>query len=136
LGGPLTWLNGSTNNPGDYVYIGGDLNSQPRNVDGYAFDTTRFKTATADQYQYHIRTFATAFANVRSDGINNMDVSMLKAWQIREKSFFQIRVEAFNVLNHPVFSAPNNTVSNSAFGTITAQANRTRMMQFVARLVF
>ena len=34
VGGPLTWLNGSTNNPGDYVYLGGKLDSQPRNVDG------------------------------------------------------------------------------------------------------
>jgi len=136
LGGPLTWLNGSTNNPGDYVYLGGDLNSQPRNVDGYAFDITRFNNQTAAQYQYHIRTFATAFANVRGDGINNFDGSMLKKFQIRERSYVQIRAEIFNLLNHPVFAAPNNTASNSAFGTITAQANKARSMQFVARLVF
>jgi hypothetical protein len=136
LGGPLTWLNGSTNNPGDYVYLGGDLNSQPRNVDGYAFDVTRFNNKTADQFQYHVRTFATTFANVRVDGINNFDGSMLKKFQIREKSYFQIRGEIFNLMNHPVFGAPNNTASNSAFGTITTQANRSRMVQFVARLVF
>lgn len=136
VGGPLTWLNGSTNNPGDYVYFGGDLNSQPRNVDGYAFDVTRFDTKTADQFQYHIRTFASAFSNLRTDGINNFDGSLLKRFDIREKSYFQIRAEVFNLINHPVFGAANNTVSNSAFGTITSQANRPRMIQFVARLVF
>jgi hypothetical protein len=136
LGGPLAWLNGSTNNPGDYVYMGGDLNSQPRNVDGYAFDVTRFNNVTANQFQYHVRTFATTFANVRGDGINNFDASMLKRFQIREKAYLQIRAEIFNVMNHPEFGAANNTASNSAFGTITTQANRSRMMQFVARLVF
>jgi hypothetical protein len=40
------------------------------------------------------------------------------------------------VVNHPVFGAPNTTATNSAFGTITTQANRPRMMQFVARVVF
>jgi hypothetical protein len=39
-------------------------------------------------------------------------------------------------MNHPVFSAANNTASSSTFGTITAQANRPRLMQVVARLVF
>jgi Carboxypeptidase regulatory-like domain len=136
VGGPLTWLNGSTNNPGDYVYMGGDLNSQPRNVDGYAFDITRFDNNTARQFQYHVRTFATAFANVRGDGINNFDGSLLKRFQIKEKSYLQFRAEVFNLVNHVVFSPANNTASNSAFGTITAQANRPRLMQFVLRLVF
>jgi hypothetical protein len=105
-------------------------------VDGYAFDVTRFNNLTAAQFQYHLRTLATTFSNVRADGINNFDGSMLKKFQIREKAYLQIRAEVFNLLNHPVFGAPNNTASNSAFGTITTQANRSRTMQFVARLVF
>ena len=136
VGGPLTWLNGSTNNPGDYVYLGGDLNSQPRNVDGYAFDITKFDVKTADQFQYHVRTFSTAFSNVRGDGINNFDASLLKRWRIGEKTTLQFRTEIFNLLNHPVFAAANNTASNSAFGTISSIANRPRLMQFVLRLIF
>jgi hypothetical protein len=136
VGGPLTWLNGSTNNPGDYVYLGGDLNSQPRNVDGYAFDVNRFDNKTADQFQYRVRTFATAFANVRSDGINEFSGSMLKRFNLGESRYLQFRAEVFNLMNHPVFAAANNTASNSAFGTITTQANRPRLIQFVLRLVF
>jgi hypothetical protein len=136
LGGPLTWLNGSTNNPGDYVYLGGDLTSQPRNVDGNAFDVTRFDNKTADQYQYHIRTFATAFSNVRSDGINEIGGSIQKRWDFGERRNFQIKFEGFNLLNHPVFAAPNNTASSSVFGLIQSMANKPRSMQVVARLVF
>ena len=61
---------------------------------------------------------------------------MLKKFNLGEKRYVQVRGEAFNLLNHPVFSAPNNTASNSAFGTITAQANRPRLVQLVVRLVF
>jgi len=136
LGGPLTWLNGSTNNPGDYVYLGGDFNSQPRNVDGNAFDTSRIINATAQQFQYHIRTFASTYGDIRSDGINEIGGSMQKRFYIGERRMFQIRFEGFNLLNHPVFAAANTTVSSSAFGTITAMANKSRSMQVVARLVF
>ncbi|HXA50529.1 MAG TPA: hypothetical protein VNV86_09515 [Candidatus Acidoferrum sp.] len=93
-------------------------------------------TKTADQFQYHVGTFATAFANVRSDGINNFDDSLPKRFQLREKSYLQFRAEVFNLVNHAVFSPANNTASSSEFGTITAQANRPRLMQFILRLVF
>jgi hypothetical protein len=136
LGGPLTWLNGSTNNPGDYAYYGGDLNSQPRNVDGNAFDISKFDNRAANAFQYHIRTFATAFPNVRGDGINDVAASLQKRFILGERRFLQVRAESFNVFNHAVFSAANNTANNSAFGTITAQANRPRLIQLVAKLVF
>ena len=137
VGGPLTWVNGSTNNPGDYVYFGGKLDSNPRGVDSTAFDTTRFDTAAANQFQYHIRTFSTAFADVRSDGINDWAASLLKKFKgLGERTFVQLRIESFNFINHATFAAANTTVSNSAFGTITAQANRPRAFQLVARIVF
>ena len=136
VGGPLTWVNGSTNNPGDYVYFGGKLNPDPRGVDGSAFDTKPFDTAAANQFQYHIRTFSTAFADVRSDGINDWAASLLKKFSLGERSYLQLRVESFNFINHATFAAANTTVTNSAFGTITSQANRPRTFQLVARIVF
>ena len=43
---------------------------------------------------------------------------------------------AYNVLNHAKFAAPNTTVTNTAFGTINAQTNRTRTIQPGARFIF
>jgi hypothetical protein len=137
VGAPIMWVNGGSSNVGDYVYYGTvpmDLNN--RQVDGPAFNTANFNVATAAAFQYHIRTFSTMFSNLRADGINQYDPSLSKRFAFTEKSFLQLRLEAFNALNHPVFAAPSTTASNSAFGTITASANRFRTLQVGARLVF
>jgi hypothetical protein len=139
VGPPITWVNGSSAAPGDYVYLGGNLNLNPRQVNGLAFNTADFDTKTADAFNYHIRTFSTTFPNLRADGINQFDLSVLKRFSIPkmdERKYFELRFEGFNVVNHPVFAAPNTTATNAAFGTITATANLVRTIQLGARFVF
>jgi len=107
-------------------------------VNGTAFNKAVFDTLAADQFQYHIRTFSTTFGNIRADGINQLDSSILKTFKFTNegKAYFQLRGEMFNVPNHPVFAAPNTTATNSAFGTITATVNRFRTVQVSGRIVF
>ncbi|MBS1826615.1 MAG: TonB-dependent receptor [Acidobacteria bacterium] len=136
LGGPFPWLNGSTNNPGDYVYFGAPLNMQKREVDGPAFDTTAFRTLSTEQFQFHRRTFATTFMNLRSDGTNDLNLSLMKDMRFGEQLRFQFRGEAYNIANHPVFGSPNTQVNNSLFGYITSQANRPRTIAIMVRLMF
>jgi len=137
-GAPVLWVNGSTTTPGDYVYLGGPgaLTVDPRHTNSPAFNTALFNTVSTQAYAYHIRTFSTTFPNLRADGINQVDSSMLKRIAVTEKASLQLRFEAFNILNHASFSAPNTTASSPSFGQITAQANRSRQIQFGARLVF
>jgi hypothetical protein len=135
-GGPITWNNGSTTSPGDYVYFGAPIVLNNRETNTPAFNTSAFDTKSADQFQYHIRTFSTTFPNLRADGINEWSPSLSKRFSITEKMNLQLRFEAYNVLNHPVFSPPNTTVTNAGFGTITTQANRPRTIQLGARFVF
>jgi hypothetical protein len=135
-GAPLLWTNGSTTSIGDYVYFGQPLDLNARQVNGPAFNTSAFDAKSADAFQYHVRTFSTTYGDLRSDGINNLDFSMLKRFEITESKYFQLRFEAFNLMNHPTFSAPNTTAANSSFGLITAQANLPRQIQLGARFVF
>jgi len=136
-GAPINWVNGSSTSPGDYVYFGGPMNLNNRQVDGTAFNKSVFDTSSTQSFQYHIRTFSTTFGNLRADGINQLDSSIIKTFRFSEqKRYFQLRAEMFNVPNHPVFAAPNTTATNSAFGTISATVNRFRTMQLSARIVF
>ena len=93
-------------------------------------------TKSADAFNYHIRTLPTTFGNLRMDGVNQVDSSMLKRFRVTERRYFEFRFEAFNVLNHAVFASPDITASDSGFGTITAMANKPRSVQLGLRFVF
>jgi len=138
VGGPIVWTNGSTTSPGDYVYTGGpgELKVNARETNTTAFNPALFVTNSAQTFAYHVRTFSTTFPNIRADGINQLDASMLKRFNFNEKTYFQLRAEAFNLMNQAAFSAPNVTATNASFGLITAQANRSRQLQFGLRFVF
>jgi Carboxypeptidase regulatory-like domain len=139
VGAPVTWVNGSSSTPGDYVYLGGPLSLDPRDVNGVAFNTAAFDTKAADAFNYHIRTFSTTFPNLRADGINQFDASILKRIMLPKsegRRYLELRFEGFNMANHAVFAAPNTTATNAAFGTITATANLVRTIQMGARIVF
>ncbi len=126
-GSPLSW--------GNVIYYGGDLHLDPRALAG-AFDTTRFNTVSAQQLSSNVRTFPSAFGNLRGDGVNNLDLSLIKEFSIREKATLQYRFEAFNALNHPVFGGPNTSPTSSAFATISSQANSPRAIQMALRMVW
>jgi hypothetical protein len=147
IGAPLVWTNGSTSSPGDYVFYGGggalpsSYNARQANTttSGTAlssFDNSLFATSSTNAFAYHIRTFSTTFPNVRQDGLNEWDPSLLKRIVFHEGTYLQLRFEAFNVLNHPTFAAPNLQATSTSFGVITAVANRPRTMQLGARFVF
>ncbi|HEY3839822.1 MAG TPA: hypothetical protein VGL72_24795, partial [Bryobacteraceae bacterium] len=70
------------------------------------------------------------------DITNQVNASMLKKFDIRERMYLQLRFEVFNLLNHPSFSFPNVAPTNSAYGLITGQSNQPRSVQCGARFVF
>jgi outer membrane receptor protein involved in Fe transport len=82
-------------------------------------------------------------------GIFTIDGSLMKAFYFTERTFLQVRFEAFNSLNHPNFGDPNLTMTsnqiNSAgvaipgtgsFGTITATRLDMRELQGSLKFVF
>ena len=56
---------------------------------------------------------------IRGPGSFNIDASIIKNTRFGRVNT-EIRVEAFNVLNHPQFANPNTTIGNAAVGTITS----------------
>jgi hypothetical protein len=77
--------------------------------------------------------------NVRAPGTNNATLSLFKQFSLnkmREGSRLEFRAEAFNALNHVVFSPPSATFNTGSFGSVTGQANKPREIQVALRLYF
>ena len=68
-------------------------------------------------------------ANVR------LDVNVVKRMRLTETKEFELRIDAINVLNHPIFGNPNLDINNASFGRITT-ATGTRMFTLNTRLNF
>jgi hypothetical protein len=87
----------------------------------------------------NIRTLHSQFGGFRADAWNDWDASLLKNFDITEHSFFQLRIDGFNVNNRPVFSTPNLTASSGSFGQILGVANANngaRFFQVAGRINF
>src|SRR5262249_687579 len=52
-------------------------------------------------------------------GFSNLDFAIVKTTRIRESLSWQVRVDAFDLLNHANFGQPGGTVGTTTFGQIT-----------------
>jgi Carboxypeptidase regulatory-like domain len=71
----------------------------------------------------------------RGPGTDLINASVFRGFRVWRESEFQIRFEAFNVLNHPQLMNPNATVTGGTFGYITSFGN-TRSLQLSGRFNF
>jgi hypothetical protein len=68
-------------------------------------------------------------------GMVQINVGLIKAIKLDEKRSFQLRVESFNLPNHPNFDLPNVNVNAVNGGTVTS-ANEGRLMQVALKFLF
>jgi hypothetical protein len=73
---------------------------------------------------------------LRGPGRTNVDFSVFKQFAATERFHVQFRGEFFNILNHPQFDLPGQTIGNPAAGVITATVGTPRDIQFSLRLLF
>jgi len=79
-----------------------------------------FNTSCFQQTTDATGTFGNTGRNtVRGPGQFNIDLSAIKNTNIGGVQT-EVRLEVFNILNHPQFANPNGQLGNSAFGTISA----------------
>ena len=97
------------------------------------FDTGAFRLPA----QYTFGNMGRMHPSLRSDFVELFDLSVFKRFRISgERVGLELRGEFFNVLNHPVFGAPNTTVGNAQFGRVTGTANAPRQTQLALKLLF
>lgn len=114
------------------------LSSGERTIDRWFNTAAGFVTAANAQPVSNIRTFPLRLGNVRTDAINNVDLSVIKKTQLWEGKNLEFRAEFINAFNHPLLPAPNTNVTQASFGQIIAsnQANYPRRIQLTVKFVF
>ncbi|MGH9671973.1 MAG: hypothetical protein ACRD44_02240 [Bryobacteraceae bacterium] len=97
------------------------------------FDTSVFSQAT----NFTFGNVGRFLPNVRGLGANNIDFSLFKYLNFTERVRLQIRAEAFNIANHPVWNNPGTTVNDLAnFGIISTKGGQRRQVQVALKLLF
>jgi hypothetical protein len=72
---------------------------------------------------------------IHGPGFQNWNMGLFKTIPVNERVNFQFRAEAFNVFNHPIWSAPSFDPTSSTFGKVTSKTSE-RNMQLSLRLQF
>ncbi|HKA02305.1 MAG TPA: carboxypeptidase regulatory-like domain-containing protein [Candidatus Solibacter sp.] len=83
------------------------------------------------------RTFGNAgIGNVRGPGMKRLDLSLHKEFRITEAKRFEIRGEAFNLTNTPIFLSPaSQTITSTLFGQIRSSQGE-RNVELAAKFYF
>ena len=111
------------------------LSSGDRSVDRW-FNTGVFERSSSKQLANNLVTMSPRFSGLRADGLAVCDLSVLKSTLLTERVRLQFRTEFVNAFNHAMFKAPNTTMTNSAFGMVTATSQWPRTIQMSLKLVF
>ncbi len=77
------------------------------------------------------------FPNVRNPGSFFTDATLLKKFPLSSEGsrYFEIRLEAQNIFNHPNFNNIDNNLNNATFGGVLGKTGQ-RIMQVGARIFF
>jgi hypothetical protein len=72
---------------------------------------------------------------LRGDGRMSLNVSILRDFPVSEGKRFQVRAEAFNILNHANFDTPGVQMNSPGFGVVD-RAGQPRQVQLGLRFLF
>jgi hypothetical protein len=138
--GIFTGQGGSALSWGNILYYGGSVHditlpAGQRTPDQW-FNTSNFERDSRRQLGSNYRLWPSRLSDVRSDGMNNFDLSLLKNTRIREGMNAQFRAEFLNAFNHSNFAGPNTSPTSGAFGQVTSTTGYARRVQLELKFLF
>jgi Carboxypeptidase regulatory-like domain/TonB dependent receptor len=69
--------------------------------------------------------------------LQDVDLAVIKRFTYRDRYHWEVRLEAFNALNHPSFCQPDSDVGDPGFGKISGQgAVNPRVLQAALKIAF
>lgn len=99
------------------------------------------KNGVYQDFATHVSYNQTTFGDLRNPYTTDFTLGIRKAFAITEKVKLQLRMDAFNALNHPRFGNIDTTPGDTFFGylsgtTTLSQVNAPRQIQLAGRLFF
>ncbi len=83
------------------------------------------------------------YGDVRNPAFLDLDIGLRKNFAILGERRFELRIDAFNAPNHPIFSGPSTSVSSTYFGVLggtiassLTQSNTPRVIQLGGKLYY
>jgi hypothetical protein len=73
--------------------------------------------------------------SVRGPGYATYDLSIFRTFPIRESIKIELRGEAYNLTNTPIWDNPNGNVNSGSFGQVLSASGQ-RQIQLGARIRF
>jgi hypothetical protein len=74
--------------------------------------------------------------SVRGPGFWTADTSAFKDFRLFEEHTFNFRFDAFNVFNHPSYTNPDTSITDSTFGQAIGVRSTERRIQLSAKYSF
>jgi len=129
--GPLSF-DGNYLFNGDYsqLYIPHDQTTPERkfNIDA-GFNRVPAQQPAA--YTVRLDAFAPDIRLPFRDPINQIDVSLLKSFYVTERYYFRLKVDTFNIVNHPMFGQAVTDPLSSQFGQVSGFSTYAPMRNFL-----
>ena len=107
----------------------------PDQIHDQWFNNTKscFKSLPA----YTVRTVPDRYPWLRQMDNNTVNLAAAKTFPITDRWRFNLRAEAFNLMNHPLYGAPDTTYTDARFGMLpVGQQNFPRLIQISAKVLF
>lgn len=95
------------------------------------------KNGVYQDFANYVRSYPTRWGSIRQQGNSELVAGLYKNFVFTRSTRLQVRIDAFNALNHPRFGAPQSDPTNSSFGIVTLQqVNQPRTVELGGKLFF
>ncbi len=78
----------------------------------------------------------TARNSLRTEPYKSLDASIFREFPVAESLKLQLRMDALNAFNHPVWGVPSNCQNCQNFGVVTSTVNSARQVQLSGKFIF
>ncbi len=149
------WRSGLPFNPVTGAFVGGYANNAPAIFTGnnptiYKANVQKLSNNQVNLFGTNVAAVTSSFTGpigfqigqrnlVRGPSAATLDLGVAKTFGVLPEGRLnaKLRLDGFNVLNHPVFSNPSTTdITSGSFGQITTVAVASRLLQVSLRLEF